>query len=83
MEADSDKGLPVEVIYNERIKLFATFLNGLGVAVFAVGGLAPLISSFNGSTSPRPLLLFTSTICILGAFALPYIASVVLKRMRS
>jgi len=75
--------LPLDVIYNERIKLFATFVNGLGIAIFAVGGLAPLISSLNGSASPRQLLLFTSATCILGAFALHYIASAVLKRIRS
>ena len=40
-----------------------------------------LISSFNGSTSPRPLSLFTSTICILGAFDLHYIANVVDETM--
>jgi len=29
----------LDVVYNERIKLFATFLNGIGVAVFAVEAL--------------------------------------------
>ena len=34
---------------NERIKLTATFLNGIGVACVAVGGLAPLIALGNGT----------------------------------
>lgn len=71
------------VVYNERIKLFATFLNGIGVAVFAVGGLAPLIATFNGASNHSRLLLFTSSLCILGAFALHSLASAILTRMRT
>ena len=32
----------MSLIHNERIKLRATYLNGLAIAVFAVGSLAPL-----------------------------------------
>lgn len=42
------EGLRVGVIYNERIKLFSIFLNGIGIAIFAVGGLAPTISALHG-----------------------------------
>lgn len=35
----------------ERLKLFATYLNGLGIALFAVGGLTPLFSFLYGSVS--------------------------------
>ena len=34
----------------EKVKLSATYLNGIAVAVFAVGGFAPLFSS----ARPRP-----------------------------
>lgn len=33
-----------KLIANERAKLTATYLNGIAVALFAVGGLAPLIA---------------------------------------
>jgi hypothetical protein len=34
----------VDAIYNEWIKLLAAFLNGVGIALLDVGGLAPSIS---------------------------------------
>jgi len=38
-------------VHNERIKLSATWLNGLSIAIFAVGGLAPLLTRFyDGAT---------------------------------
>jgi hypothetical protein len=40
-------------IHNERVKLGATWLNGLSIAVFAVGGFAPVISGFSGSAWSR------------------------------
>jgi len=58
------------VIYNERIKLFATFLNSVGVAILAVGGLAPLITSLNGQTGPTLFISFMSAVCFLTAIAL-------------
>lgn len=33
------------LVANERVKLTATWLNGLAVAVFAVGGFAPFIAA--------------------------------------
>jgi hypothetical protein len=71
----------MDAIYNERIKLFATFVNSIGIATFAVGGLAPLISTLNGTT--KPLMQFVSAICILGAFILHYAASNILTRMKT
>ncbi|PIO46455.1 hypothetical protein B5P45_01225 [Phyllobacterium zundukense] len=72
----------MDLIYNERIKLLATFINSIGIAIFAVGGLAPLISSLNGPFGPTKPLLFISTVCFLGAFALHFTASRFLRRMR-
>jgi hypothetical protein len=42
------EGLRVEVICNERIKLFSIFLNGFGITIFAIGGLAPTIAALYG-----------------------------------
>lgn len=69
-------------IHNERLKLLATFLNGIGVAVFAVGGLAPVFSSLYGQNGPTLFLMLVSTICFLTACALHYSASTVLKRLK-
>ena len=74
--------LALNVIYNERVKLFATFLNGLGVAIFAVGGFAPLVSSLNGTIGPTRFLAFVSAVCVVIAFTLHYLASTFLTRMR-
>ncbi|MBB4123278.1 amino acid transporter [Martelella radicis] len=69
-------------IHNERIKLLATFLNGLGIAVFGVGGLAPVFSSLNSATGTPLFLIPVSIICFLTAGALHYVASTILKRLK-
>lgn len=38
------------LVRNERAKLSATYVNGLAIATFAVGGLAPLIALLSAST---------------------------------
>ena len=69
-------------IHNERIKLLATFVNGTGIAVFAVGGLAPVFSSLYGAAGPAPFLLLVSIVCFVAAAALHYAGSIILKRLR-
>ncbi|WP_420962154.1 amino acid transporter [Brucella sp. IR073] len=69
------------LIHNERIKLLATYFNGIGIAVFAVGGFAPVISSLYSPNGPTPVLIFISLVCILVSFALHYAASNVLRRL--
>ena len=70
-------------IHNERIKLLASFVNGCGIAVFAVGGLAPVFSSLYGTSGPSVFLLFVSVVCFLVAGTLHYAASATLKRLKS
>ena len=43
------------LIANERVKLSATYLNGLAIAVFAVGGLAPLVGTVSRDPVAAPL----------------------------
>lgn len=69
-------------IHNERIKLLATFVNGAGIVVFAVGGLAPMFSSLYGGQGPTGFLILVSIICFLVAGALHYIGSIILKGLR-
>ena len=71
----------MSLILNEQTKLTATFLNGIAIATFAVGGLAPVFSSLYGPTGPTPFLLSTSGICFVMALALHYVARRVLGRL--
>lgn len=61
-------------IGNEPTKLPANFLNGLAVALFAVGGIAPVISTLDGSGRPPVLLAVVSTLCFLGALGVHLVA---------
>ncbi|MFC3446964.1 amino acid transporter [Falsochrobactrum ovis] len=70
------------LIHNERIKLLATYLNGIGIAVFAVGGLAPIFSALYNSSGPSLFLILMSSICVLASGGLHYMASTILKRMK-
>ncbi len=72
------------MVRNERLKLFATYLNGLAVALFAVGGLAPLFSALYGSAANASALFvaLVSVICFLVSAALHYAGSLVLKGLR-
>ncbi|GJE16047.1 amino acid transporter [Methylobacterium marchantiae] len=40
-EPDEDRS---KLVANERSKLTATYVNGLAIALFAVGGLAPMFA---------------------------------------
>lgn len=71
----------MSLILNEQTKLSATFINGIAIAMFAVGGLAPVFSSLNGPNGPTPILLYTSGICFILALALHYVARRVLRRL--
>ena len=38
------------LVENEQRKLTATFLNGIAIAFFAIGGIAPLVGLFSQAT---------------------------------
>ncbi|WP_188822326.1 amino acid transporter [Brucella endophytica] len=71
------------LIHNERIKLLATYLNGIGIALFAVGGLAPLFSALYSNSGPTLFLIFMSMNCVIVSAGLHYMASIALRRMRT
>ncbi len=71
-----------KLVNNERLKLLATFMNGIAIAVFAVGGLAPLFSGLYGPLGITRLLLLMTSVCFGGAFILHYLASTVLRGLR-
>jgi hypothetical protein len=65
----------MSLVENERAKLSATYLNGLAIAVMAVGGFAPLIS-FPFSEDGRSLwtTVLVVVICMAVSTALHFIA---------
>ncbi|SDN04285.1 hypothetical protein SAMN05216360_105178 [Methylobacterium phyllostachyos] len=61
--SDGDGEAREKLVANERIKFSATYANGLAVAIFAVGGFAPFIST---ALSDRPHfepVLFATVVC--------------------
>lgn len=70
-----------KLVNNERLKLLATFVNGIGVATFAVGGLAPFMSGLSGSDGLTRGVALTSLVCFLAAFVLHYAGSLFLRRL--
>jgi hypothetical protein len=67
------------LVRNERTKLTATYLNGLAIAVFAVGALAPSISAASSQARLWPVIAPTIVICILISAALHFAARRSLK----
>ena len=49
MDKPGGRGRAVSLIANEQVKLTATYLNGLAIAIFAVGGLAPVVGIVSGT----------------------------------
>lgn len=64
----------MSLIRNERTKLTATFLNGLAIAVFAVGGLTQAVRTVNEPATVTVATVWVGVICFLGAFALHIVA---------
>ena len=68
-------------IGNEQTKLTANFLNGLAIALFAVGVIAPVISALYGSGRPSVLLAVVSAVCFLVALAIHLAARRILRSL--
>ncbi|WP_428031451.1 amino acid transporter [Ancylobacter sp.] len=60
----------MSLVHNERTKLSATYLNGIAIAVMAVGGLAPVVSVLNGGAAPALGIAAVSVICFAGSITL-------------
>ncbi|WP_264046869.1 amino acid transporter protein [Methylobacterium flocculans] len=76
--------LKTKLVANERAKLSATYLNGLAVAVFAVGGLAPVFStSFSSAPLGVPLWVVTwsASICWIVSVVLHLVARRFLREL--
>lgn len=66
----------MSLIENERTKLTASYLNGLAIAIFAVGGLAPFFSYLYVPNGAKPtwLIALLGSVCIVISGALHLIA---------
>ena len=71
-------------IHNERTKLTATWLNGLAIALLAIGGFAPFVS-FISSAQPAVsigVLGFVGLVCLFMSAGLHLVARKVLGRLK-
>lgn len=71
----------MSLIRNEQTKLTATFLNGIAIAMFAVGNLAPSIGLAAGSVPASPLVVFLMGYCLGTCLILHLTARRILRRM--
>lgn len=69
----------MSLIRNEQTKLTATFLNGLAIAIFAVGGLAPLFSNLYNPAGIPALVYLVGAVCFVASVVLHWTARQVLK----
>ena len=73
----------MSAIHNEQTKLTATYVNGLAIALFAVGGLAPTFSFAFGSFKGTPIwvVLGGATICLFASVALHWLGRRILRSL--
>jgi hypothetical protein len=73
----------MSLVGNERTKLTATYLNGVAIAVFAIGSFAPLVSlAFVGSATTSGILVWIAGGRVIFSFALHLIARLFLGRLQ-
>jgi hypothetical protein len=73
----------MKLIDNEQAKLSATYLNGLAIAVMAVGGFAPLISfPFSGDARSLWTTMLVVVICMGVSAALHFLGRRVLVGLK-
>jgi hypothetical protein len=67
------------LVRNERTKLTATYFNGVAIAIFAIGALAPSINAASAQARLWPVVAPTIVICILISATLHFVARRILK----
>lgn len=72
----------MSLIHNERVELTATYLNGLAIAIFAVGGLAPLVAIVSGTVQTGAVqVAVLATVCVGASMSLHLLARHSLSRL--
>lgn len=62
-----------QLVANERAKLTATYVNGLAVGLYVVGGVAPIFTYVFAAEASRPpiaLIVLGSLVCQAASFGL-------------
>ena len=72
----------MSLIHNEQTKLTATYLNGVAIALFAVGAIAPVVSVLNGAAGSGIGVALMALICITVSAVLHFLARIFLRRLR-
>lgn len=74
----------MSLIRNERLKLTATFLNGVAVATIAAGAIAPLAALSYGipGAAAGPTVAFVGLGWLVGGIALHLVGRWLLRRLR-
>ena len=71
----------MSLVRNEQAKLSANYLNGVAIAVFAVGSLGSLIPALARDGGPTIFSVVVSGVCFVLSLALHLIARRVLRRL--
>ena len=82
-EADEGERRRLDLVRNERTKLRATYLNGLAIAVFAVGGFAPVVSYLSSGTAHYSVVAGLGAVCVLCSWLMHILAQRSLKELVS
>ncbi|WP_034996724.1 hypothetical protein [Beijerinckia mobilis] len=70
----------MSLIQNERTKLTATYLNGIAVAIFGVGVLAPAVTNFSNWDGSSHVVSFAiAGIALISSIAIHFVARKILK----
>lgn len=72
----------MSLIRNEQTKLLANYLNGLAVAVFAVGAFSPIVSAIYAAGSPSWFTSVVGLVCFAVSGALHYGGYLTLRRLQ-
>lgn len=72
-----------KLISNERVKLSATYANGLSIAIFAVGGFAPFISAALSQPSSYAPVLLIMVVCWIMSGTIHWAARTALRDLRA
>lgn len=71
----------MSLVHDEQAKLSANYLNGVAIAVFAVGGFGSIIPVVASPVSPTQFSATIGGICFALSFALHIVARRVLRRL--
>ncbi|WP_246691734.1 amino acid transporter protein [Methylobacterium sp. WL12] len=82
-EAPRDAGDRAKLVANESAKLTATYVNGVAIAILAVGGLAPVFSGrLAGIDFGAALLGANLLLCATTSAALHWLGRRILRTLR-